>query len=185
MVPNFSCKNSGRVFSIPKPFAKFIEPIIKHKHSEETKKKPIVVNLPIIMKDEKKYSECIEIMDQLETWVEEIMTAANLAPSAQSDSSSQLTSSSQLSPPSQLDPLAQPHLSTQSHLLLEQPSSAQPHPSSQLCPSSQLPLTSQLKPFTHPSTEPHPSAQLPLCAKLPPSTHLSPLLQAPSFPTNQ
>ena len=38
-----------------KPFAKFIEPSIKHKHSEETKKL-IVVNLPIIMKDEKKYS---------------------------------------------------------------------------------------------------------------------------------
>ena len=90
-----------------KPFAKFIEPSIKHKHSEETKKS-IVVNLPIIMKDKKKYSECVEIVDQLETWVEEIMTAANLAPSAQSDSSSQLPSSSQLSPPSQLDPLAQP-----------------------------------------------------------------------------
>ena len=100
-----------------------------------------------------------------------------LAPSAQLDSSSQLISSSQLSPPSQLDPLAQPHLSTQSNLLLEQHSSAQPHPSSQLCPSSQL------KPFTHPSTEPHPSAHP--SAKLPPSTNLSPLLQAPSCPTNQ
>ena len=83
-------------------------------------------------------------MDQLETWVEDVMAAANVAPSAKLDSSSQLTSSSQLSPPSQLDPLAQPHLSTRSHLLLEQHSSAQPHPSSQ------LPLTSQLQPFTYP-----------------------------------
>ena len=94
-----------------KPFAKFIEPSLKHKHSEETKQKSIVVNLPIIMKDEKKYSECVEIMDQLETWVEEIMTAANLAPSAQLDSSSQVPSSSQLSPPSQIHPSAHPHIS--------------------------------------------------------------------------
>ena len=159
-----------------KPFAKFIEPSIKHKHSEETKKKSIVVNLPIIMKDEKKYSECVEIMGQLETWVEEIMTAANVAPSAQLDSSSQLTSSSQLSLPSQQDPLAQPHLSIQSHLLLEQHSSVQPHPSSQLSPSPQLPLTSQLQPFTHPSTEPHPSACL-LCYKHLP---LQPISQIPN-----
>ena len=124
-----------------KPFAKFIEPSIKHKHSKETKKKSIVVNLPIIMKDEKKYSECVEIMDQLETWVEDVIAAANVAPSAKLDSSSQL------SPPSQLDPLAQPHLSTRSHLLLEQHSSAQPHPSSQLCPS-------------HPSYNPLPILQL-------------------------
>lgn len=63
-------------FTFLKPFEKFTESHLKHKHSEETKEKSTVVNLPIIMKDEKKYSECVEIMDQLESWVEEIMKAA-------------------------------------------------------------------------------------------------------------
>ena len=62
-------------FPFLKPFGKFIETHLKHKHSEETKDKSVVVNLPIIMKDEKRYSECVDIMDQLESWVEEIMKA--------------------------------------------------------------------------------------------------------------
>ena len=46
------------------------------KHAEETSRKSHVVTLPIIMKDEKKYAECVDILDQLEEWVLEIYSAA-------------------------------------------------------------------------------------------------------------
>ena len=42
-----------------------------------------IVTTPILLKDEKKYSDCVDILDQLENWTEEIYSAAGLClPSA-------------------------------------------------------------------------------------------------------
>ena len=41
-----------------------------------------VVTLPILFKDEKKYSDCVDILDQLEKWTEEIFSAAGLCASS-------------------------------------------------------------------------------------------------------
>ncbi len=37
-----------------------------------------VLTMPIVMKDEKKYSDCVDVLDQLEKWTQEIYTAAGL-----------------------------------------------------------------------------------------------------------
>ena len=34
--------------------------------------------MPVVMKDEKKYAECVDVLDQLETWTPEIYSAAGL-----------------------------------------------------------------------------------------------------------
>ena len=36
----------------------------------------VVVPLPVLMKDEKKYSDLVDILDQLEVWVREIYAKA-------------------------------------------------------------------------------------------------------------
>ena len=38
--------------------------------------------MPILMKDEKKYSECVDVLDQLEKWTYEIYSAAGLCTSS-------------------------------------------------------------------------------------------------------
>jgi hypothetical protein len=38
--------------------------------------------MPILLKDEKKYSDCVEILDQLEQWTEEIYSTAGLCESS-------------------------------------------------------------------------------------------------------
>ncbi|XP_028418118.1 uncharacterized protein LOC114543248 [Dendronephthya gigantea] len=44
-----------------------------------------VVTMPILMKDEKKYSECVDVLDQLEKWTEEIYAAAGLCSPSEPD----------------------------------------------------------------------------------------------------
>ena len=50
-------------------------------HSKEMSSKSEVVIMPVLMKDEKKYSECVDVLDQLEKWTYDIHSAAGLCPS--------------------------------------------------------------------------------------------------------
>ena len=44
--------------------------------------KSVVVTLPVLLKDEKKYSDLVDVLDQLEAWVREMYLRAGLcAPS--------------------------------------------------------------------------------------------------------
>ena len=47
-------------------------------HTKKMSIKSEVVTMPILMKDEKKYSDCVDVLDQLETWTQEIYSAAGL-----------------------------------------------------------------------------------------------------------
>ena len=48
------------------------------KYSEQTCLKSEIITMPILLKDEKKYSECVDVLDQLEKWTYEIYSAAGL-----------------------------------------------------------------------------------------------------------
>ena len=47
-------------------------------YKKEMSTKSEVVTMPVLMKDEKKYAECVDVLDQLETWTQEIYSAAGL-----------------------------------------------------------------------------------------------------------
>jgi hypothetical protein len=47
-------------------------------YPEQTCLKSEVITMPILMKDEKKYSECVDVLDQLETWTYDIYAAAGM-----------------------------------------------------------------------------------------------------------
>ena len=51
-------------------------------HAKEMATKSNVVIMPILMKDEKKYSECVDVLDQLEKWTYDIYSAAGLCTSS-------------------------------------------------------------------------------------------------------
>ena len=46
-------------------------------HREDMSKKSDVITMPILMKDEKKYSDCVSILDTFEDWVHKIYSAAD------------------------------------------------------------------------------------------------------------
>ena len=48
------------------------------KYSEQTCLKSEVITMPILLKDEKKYSDCVDVLDQHENWTFEIYSAAGL-----------------------------------------------------------------------------------------------------------
>jgi hypothetical protein len=50
-------------------------------HAKEMSSKSEVVIMPVLMKDEKKYSECADVLDQLEKWIYDIHSAARLCSS--------------------------------------------------------------------------------------------------------
>lgn len=50
-------------------------------HAEKMVIKSDVVTMPILMKDEKRYSDCVDVLDQLEKWPSEIYSAAGLCSS--------------------------------------------------------------------------------------------------------
>ena len=50
-------------------------------YPEEMAQKSVVITMPIIMKDEKKYAEVVDVLDQLETWTHKIYSAAGLCSS--------------------------------------------------------------------------------------------------------
>jgi hypothetical protein len=47
-------------------------------HPEAMARKSEVLTMPVLMKDEKKYSDCVDVLDQLEKWTQDIYTAAGL-----------------------------------------------------------------------------------------------------------
>ena len=47
-------------------------------HPKEMAMKSEIIPMPIIMKDEKKYAEVVDVLDQLEKWTHEIYIAAGL-----------------------------------------------------------------------------------------------------------
>ena len=56
---------------------------IPHEYSEEMKCKSEVITMPVLMKDEKKYAECVEVMDTFEDWLQDIHTKALNVPADQ------------------------------------------------------------------------------------------------------
>ncbi len=45
---------------------------------EQTSIRSEVITMPILMKDEKKYADCVDVLDQLEEWTHQIYSAAGL-----------------------------------------------------------------------------------------------------------
>lgn len=62
---------------------------LPHDHLEEMNIKSTVVPSPVLMKDEKKYADVVDVLDQLEAWIHEIYYKAGLCPAPVSDDSSQ------------------------------------------------------------------------------------------------
>ena len=52
-------------------FLKDVIPIVPSKYEKEMCQKSLVVPLPVLMKDEKKYADIVDVVDQLETWLHE------------------------------------------------------------------------------------------------------------------
>ena len=50
------------------------------RYANEMATKSEVITMPILMKDEKKYAEVVDVLDELEKWTREIYTAAGLCP---------------------------------------------------------------------------------------------------------
>ena len=46
--------------------------------SEKTSMKSEVITLPVLMKDEKKYADCVDVLDQLEKWTQKLYSDAGL-----------------------------------------------------------------------------------------------------------
>lgn len=59
-------------------FKAFVAESTYCKYADEMGRKSEVVTMPVIMKDEKKYAEVVDVLDQLEKWTQEIYTAAGL-----------------------------------------------------------------------------------------------------------
>ena len=49
---------------------------IPHEYSELMKQKSDIITMPVLMKEEKKYADCVDAMDTLETWIHDIYTKA-------------------------------------------------------------------------------------------------------------
>ncbi len=50
-------------------FLKDVAPAVTSKYRTEMSQKSLVVPLPVLLKDEKKYADIVDVLDQLETWV--------------------------------------------------------------------------------------------------------------------
>ncbi|XP_028417518.1 uncharacterized protein LOC114541922 [Dendronephthya gigantea] len=59
-------------------FQPFTPQTTKCVYSKELSEKSEVVTMPVLMKDEKKYSDCVDVLDQLEKWTREIYSSAGL-----------------------------------------------------------------------------------------------------------
>ena len=72
---------AGRIISKAFPKLSFLADLIPkhipHQYSEEMNVKSEVITLPVLMKDEKKYADCVDVMDMFEDWVHEIHTKAS------------------------------------------------------------------------------------------------------------
>ena len=65
------------------PAFKFLQDLVPahlpHENTEAMSRKSTVVPFPVLMKDEKKYSEVVDVLDQLETWSHDIFSKAGLS----------------------------------------------------------------------------------------------------------
>lgn len=59
---------------------------LSSEYEAEMKSKSVVVPFPVLLKDEKKYSEIVDVMVQLETWIHEIYMKAGKIPDIRSES---------------------------------------------------------------------------------------------------
>jgi hypothetical protein len=89
------------------PAFKFLEDLVPahlpHEHTEAINTKSVVVPFPVLMKDEK-YSDVVDVIDQLETWSHDIYSKAGIC--SVSDFSHQRPPlSSKLPPPDQINQL--------------------------------------------------------------------------------
>ena len=62
-------------------FKPYTSQVTKCAYAKEMSMKSEVITMPVLMKDEKKYSECVDVLDQLEKWTHEIYSAAGLCSS--------------------------------------------------------------------------------------------------------
>ncbi len=61
-----------------KMFAPYVPQTTECVYAKEMTAKSDVLTMPVLLKDEKKYSECVDILDQLEKWTYDIYLAAGL-----------------------------------------------------------------------------------------------------------
>jgi hypothetical protein len=59
---------------------------LEHEHSGAMSQKSEIITLPVLMKDEKKYSDCVDVLDQLEEWAHDIYFASGVCNDPQSSS---------------------------------------------------------------------------------------------------
>ncbi|CAB4003143.1 Hypothetical predicted protein [Paramuricea clavata] len=64
------------------PTFKFLKDLVTHfdvpmQHKVEMQQKSLVVPFPVLFKDEKKYAEIVDVLDQLEKWVHQIYALAD------------------------------------------------------------------------------------------------------------
>ena len=74
-----------KVFPALSFLADLVPKHIPHQYSEEMKQKSEVITMPVLMKDEKRYAECVEVMDTFEEWIQDIHTKASDVPATDID----------------------------------------------------------------------------------------------------
>ena len=80
------------------------------RYSDEMATKSETITMSVLMKDEKKYAECVDVLDKLEEWTHQIYSAAGLYQSSGSTlhsipATSQFASSNHTSQPAISDPI--------------------------------------------------------------------------------
>lgn len=60
--------------------ADLVTKYISHEYSGLMKQKSNVITMPVLMKDEKKYANCVDVMDTLEDWIHDIYTKVKNLP---------------------------------------------------------------------------------------------------------
>ena len=79
----------GRILCDSFPAFNFVRDVLPAhtacQYSAEMRTQSVVVPLPVLMKDEKKYSDLVDVLDQLETWVHEMYAKAGLCNPAEED----------------------------------------------------------------------------------------------------
>ena len=79
----------GRILCESFPAFNFLKDVLPahtaSQYSAEMSTQSVVVPLPVLMKDEKKYSDLVDVLDQLEAWVHEIYSKAGFCNPADED----------------------------------------------------------------------------------------------------
>ena len=69
----------------------FISVTTDCEYADLTSERSEIVTLPVLLKNEKKYSDCVDILDQLEEWTHEIYEASGLSEKMSSSPSPPVT----------------------------------------------------------------------------------------------